>query len=82
MQDMMRMYGMGDASTFAPKPTLILNNKNALVKYVEEHSNDDEAAVICEQLYDLAMLSNQPLSTEAMAKFVERSQEIMLKTLG
>ena len=79
MRDMMRMYGMADASAFAPKPTLILNNKNALVKYVEEHSDAEDAAIVCEQLYDLAMIANQPLSTEAMTKFVERSQEIMLK---
>ena len=81
MQDMMRMYGMADASMFAPKPTLILNNNNPLVKYVEEHKDSEEASVICEQLYDLAMLSNQPLSTEAMTKFVERSQDILLKTI-
>lgn len=81
MQDMMRMYGMADASMFAPKPTLILNNNNPLVKYVEEHKDSEETPVICEQLYDLAMLSNQPLSTKAMTKFVERSQEILLKTI-
>jgi molecular chaperone HtpG len=81
MQDMMRMYGMADASMFAPKPTLILNNNNPLVKYVEEHKDSEETPVICEQLYDLAMLSNQPLSTEAMTKFVERSQDILLKTI-
>ena len=29
-------------------------------------------------LYDLAMLSNQPLSVDAMAKFVQRSNQIMM----
>ena len=81
MQDMMRMYGMADSSAFAPKPTLILNNNNELVKYVKEHKEADETKLICEQLFDIAMLANQPLSTEAMAKFVERSQDIMLRTI-
>ena len=31
-----------------------------------------------EQLYDLAMLSNQPLSVDQMTKFVKRSNDIML----
>jgi len=31
-----------------------------------------------EQLYDLAMLAHKPLEPEAMTKFVERSNEIML----
>ncbi len=34
--------------------------------------------MFCEQLYDLAMLSNQPLSVDAMSKFVERSNKIMM----
>ncbi len=81
MQDMMKMYGMADSSMFAPKPTLILNNNNALVKYVIENKDTDDAKIVCEQLYDLALMSNQRLSTEAMAKFVERSQEILLKVI-
>ena len=78
MQDMMKMYaagGMGgmDPNMFAADQTLTLNANNALVKYLFEH-----ASMFAEQLYDLAMLSNQPLSADAMSKFVKRSNEIML----
>ena len=74
MQDMMKMYaagGMGgmDPNMFAADQTLTLNANNALVKY---------PGMFAEQLYDLAMLSNQPLSAEAMTKFVKRSNDIML----
>ena len=31
-----------------------------------------------EQLYDLAMISHQPLAPEAMTRFVTRSNEIMM----
>ena len=83
MQDMMKMYamqGMGDMdmSMFATDQTLTLNANNALVQYILENKDSEHVPMFAEQLYDLALLSNQPLSTEAMAKFVRRSNEIML----
>ena len=35
--------------------------------------------MICEQLYDLAMMSHKQLSPEEMTKFVKRSNDILLK---
>ena len=83
MQDMMKMYamnGMGgmDMNMFAADQTLTLNANNALVKYIFENKDSENVPMFCEQLYDLAMLSNQPLSVDAMAKFVERSNKIMM----
>ena len=83
MQDMMKMYaagGMGgmDPNMFAADQTLTLNANNALVKYLFEHKDSEHSGMFAEQLYDLAMLSNQPLSAEAMSKFVKRSNDIML----
>jgi molecular chaperone HtpG len=34
--------------------------------------------MFAEQLYDLAMISNQPLAPEAMTKFMKRSNDIMM----
>ena len=83
MQDMMRMYaagGMGgmDLDMFGGNQTLTLNANNALVKYIFEHKDSEHVPMFCEQLYDLALLSNQPLSVDAMTKFVERSNKIMM----
>ena len=83
MQDMMKMYAMGgmggmDPNMFAADQTLTLNANNALVKYLFEHKDSEHSGMFAEQLYDLAMLSNQPLSAEAMTKFVKRSNDIML----
>ena len=83
MQDMMKMYamnGMGgmDMNMFAADQTLTLNANNELVKYIFEHKDSENVPMFCEQLYDLAMLSNQPLSVDAMSKFVERSNKIMM----
>ena len=83
MQDMMKMYamnGMGgmDPNMFAADQTLTLNANNELVKYIFEHKDSEHVPMFCEQLSDLAMLSNQPLSVDAMAKFVQRSNQIMM----
>ena len=74
------MGGMGgmDPNMFAADQTLTLNANNALVKYLFEHKDSEHSGMFAEQLYDLAMLSNQPLSAEAMTKFVKRSNDIML----
>ena len=80
MQDMMKMYNMYgmDPNMFGGQETLVLNANHSLVKYLAENKDTDKAPVICEQLYDLAMLSHKQLSPEAMTKFVQRSNEILL----
>ena len=80
MQDMMKMCGMAgmDPNMFgAEGQTLVLNANNDLVKYVAEHADGENTKIICEQLYDLAMLSHAPLSPEQMTGFIARSNKIM-----
>ena len=83
MQDMMKMYsmqGMGmDMGMFGKEgETLILNANHPLVQYVLENKDGDNVTMICEQLYDLALLQQAPLEPEAMTKFVARSNDIMM----
>ena len=81
MQDMMKMYSMPgmDMGAFGKEgETLILNANHPLVQYVLEHQDGDNVKMICEQLYDLALLQQAPLEPEAMTKFVARSNEIMM----
>ena len=80
MQDMMKMYGMPgmDPSMFGTSVTLVLNANNKLVQYIFQHKDSDKVPMICQQLYDLAMLSHRPLDPDAMTKFVARSNEIMM----
>ncbi len=81
MQDMMKMYSMPgmDMGVFGKEgETLILNANHPLVQYVLEHQDGDNVKMICEQLYDLALLQQAPLEPEAMTKFVARSNEIMM----
>ena len=82
MQDMMKMYsmnGMGMDMFGNDAETLILNANHPLVQFILDKKDDELVPMVCEQLYDLAVLANKPLSPQAMTKFVERSNEIMIK---
>ncbi len=79
MQDMMKMYGMNDeGQDLTGMETLVLNANHPLVKFVLEHKKSKSVPVICEQLYDLARISQRPLSQDEMTKFVKRSNDIMM----
>ena len=79
MQEMMKMYGMYgmDPSMFGGNETLVLNANNELVQFVAANKDSDKVPMICEQLYDLAMIAHKPLAPEAMTKFITRSNEIL-----
>ena len=83
MQDMMKMYSMGgmggmDPNMFAADQTLTLNANNELVKYILNNKDSENVPMFAEQLYDLALISNQSLTVDQMTKFVKRSNDIML----
>ena len=80
MQDMMKMYGGGMMPGFGSEDgaTLVLNANHPLVQYIMEHKDGENVMLMCEQLYDLAVLQNAPLSPEAMTKIIARSNDIML----
>ena len=80
MQDMMKMYAMPgmDMGMNKEGETLVLNANNKLVEYVLDHQDGENVSLICEQLYDLALLQQAPLQPEAMTKFIARSNKIMM----
>ncbi len=83
MQDMMKMYsmpgmGMGGFGQDGEGTTLVLNANHPLVQYILEHKDGENTEMICEQLYDLAMLQQAPLEADAMTRFVQRSNDIMM----
>ena len=81
MQDMMKMYsmpGMDMGDMGGEGETLLLNANHPLVQYVLEHKDGDNVEMICEQLYDLAKIQHAPLTPEAMTRFINRSNDIMM----
>lgn len=86
MQDMSRMYGMGGMDMrgmFPDEQTLVLNSNNsliqAIVKLAENNDKKDDMDLICQHVYDLAMMSHKQLEPEAMTKFIERSNLLLGK---
>ena len=80
MQEMMKMYNMYgmDAGMFGTDVTLVLNANHPLVQYVLNNKDGEHVNLFCQQLFDLAMLSNKPLNPEEMTAFINRSNEIMM----
>lgn len=81
MQDMMKsynMYGMDPSMFGSTGETLVLNANNSLVTYVLNDEEGENTEKICQQLYDMALLSHGSLSPERMTQFIARSSEIMM----
>ncbi|MBR1876224.1 MAG: molecular chaperone HtpG, partial [Lachnospiraceae bacterium] len=83
MQDMMKMYSMGgdmgDMFKDSEGETLILNAGHPLVQKIMEDPESDTGKLIEQHLYDLALLSNKQLSPDEMTKFIQRSNDILMK---
>ncbi len=81
MQEMYRSYGQqmaGMSAMFKDEYTLVLNTKNSLINKLD--SMDPEVRnLVAAQIYDLAMISNKPLTPEQMTGFINRSRELLEK---
>lgn len=84
MQEMSARFGGFDMShMFGNEETLVLNKNNDLIKKVidikDKDERKDEVKLICEHIYDLAMMSHKQLSADAMTKFIERSNMLLTR---
>jgi molecular chaperone HtpG len=83
MQEMSKMFGGMNMGTdmFQNEETLVLNKNNNLIKIILENKGNeakqDTIDLICQQVYDIAMISHKPLEVDAMTKFIERSNKIL-----
>lgn len=86
MQEMSRMYGMNGmdiGGMFPDERTLVLNRSNPLIQSVVRLSDDsekkDDVTMICQHVFDLAMMSHKQLEPDAMTRFIERSNLLLGK---
>lgn len=84
MEEIMTRFGsMAMNNPFPKEETLVINRNNDLVKAVldlkMQGDRQDDVKLICQHIYDLAMLSHKPLEPEEMAKFIKRSNEILMR---
>lgn len=88
MMEMMEAYGnSADLKTmFAnakPEETLVLNRSNGLVKYLldmnKKEEKKEDVALLSHHIYDLALMSHRPLTSEEMTSFIDRSNALLEK---
>ena len=79
MQDMMKQFGGKMNFPVDDQMTLVLNYNNATVKKLTSLKDKDSEKyrLVCEQIYDIARLAHTQLDAEALARFIERSGEIL-----
>jgi molecular chaperone HtpG len=82
MQEMSAMFGGMDMKNMFPQEeTLVLNRNSDLISSLinmnQDESKRDQVKMICEHIYDLALIGNKQLDADAMAKFIERSNSIL-----
>jgi molecular chaperone HtpG len=78
-KEMTRMMGRDTGDLFKDH-TLLVNSASPVVKNLlkmEEAGRRDEAGMLIEQIYDLAMLTHQAFDKERMESFLERSNRIL-----
>ncbi len=81
MQDMSYMFGNLAPGMFKEEQTLVVNKRNYLVQKLldlqQKEDKKEDVKLICEHLYDLALLSHKPLDADSMSRFIKRNQEIL-----
>ena len=88
MQEMMEAYANNEEfkAMFAqmkPDETLVLNKNNKLVKALlamtGKEEKKEDASILSHQLYDLALMSYRPLTSDEMTAFIDRSNLLLEK---
>lgn len=68
---------------FLEEHTLVLNTNHPLIQNVqrlEESGKDNELVeLVCQHVYDLALLSQKNFDPQTMSKFVQRSNEVLTR---
>ncbi|MCC0633029.1 molecular chaperone HtpG [Clostridioides sp. ZZV15-6388] len=76
-----RFAGMDLGMSFEEEKTLVINENSPIIKKLVSLKNDEEkkdkVALICNQIADLALLSNKELKPGELDSFVQRSNKLM-----
>ncbi len=74
INDMTKMFG--NAFT-KQKYTLVLNTDSEIINKIESMDDSSKKELVCKQIYDIARVCHNPLTTDEMTEFIERSSEIL-----
>jgi molecular chaperone HtpG len=81
MDEMMKHYGMGDASAFAPDTTLVLNTSSPLIAKLASTVASDEkkAEAIASYIYKISLMSQKRFTADEMQAFIKDSFDILMQ---
>ena len=78
MEDMMKMYSMGqDMPEMPVETTLILNTASPLIEKLSSDGNEEHRKKIAKQIYSLAKLSHRKLSADELNEFLADSYSLL-----
>ena len=86
MMEMMEAYANNEEfkamfANMKPDETLVLNKNNKLVKVllsmIGKEEKKADAELLSRQVYDLALMSHRPLTSDEMTAFIDRSNLLL-----
>ena len=73
--------GMNFGMSFEEEKTLVINNNSSIVKKLvllkDDETKKDKVSLICNQIVDIALLSNKELDSKELDEFIKRNNQLM-----
>ena len=73
--------GMDFGMSFKEEKTLVINNNSSIVKKLvslkDDESKKEQISLICNQIVDIALLSNKELDSKQLDEFIKRNNQLM-----
>ena len=73
--------GMDFGMSFEEEKTLVINNNSSIVKKLvslkDDESKKEQISLICNQIVDIALLSNKELDSKQLDEFIKRNNQLM-----
>lgn len=86
MADMLEIYGFINKADFSAKElqaksTLLVNLNNEIIRFILESPDEMVINIVVNQLFDLALMSQQTLKPEDVERFINRSESILTSSI-
>jgi molecular chaperone HtpG len=87
MADMLEIYGFLNPMDVSLREmqahsTLLINLNNPIIHYLLEASDETTISIVTNQLFDLALMSQQALKPEDVECFITRSESLLASAIG
>lgn len=73
--------GMDFGMNFEEEKTLVINDNSSIVKKLvllkDDETKKDKVSLICNQIVDIALLSNKELDSKQLDEFIKRNNQLM-----